>query len=110
MSAPKPPIIVVDRGGLDLAIFDSVEAAETHLEATDVQKGEYEAFDASGSALRLLASGNRVSIKLDEASRPSVGELRNALRAYLTAVGVSLLDSDSANNLSSLIKLCRGRE
>ena len=107
MSRPKPPIIVVDKEGVDLAVYESVEAAERHLEAIDVQKNEYKAYDATGSPLQLTAIGTRVSLKLDECCRSSPSELSNSLRAFLSSVGTPVTDSDSASDLSKLIELCR---
>jgi len=107
MSQPKPPIIVVDRGGIDLAIYDSVNAVERHLEAIDVRNDEYIAYDADGNRLRLEAKANRVFLRCDEVGSSHASELANSLRAFLRSTGTPVTDSDSASDLSKLIELCR---
>jgi hypothetical protein len=49
-SAAVPPLFVIDRDGW-LTIFDSVEAAQAHLEETDVEDHEYVGYDARGNLL-----------------------------------------------------------
>ena len=50
----KTPIIVRDQSGL-VMLYRTIESLELDLEAIDVQKDEYSAFDAEGQVLSLTA-------------------------------------------------------
>jgi hypothetical protein len=52
---PVSPIVVAD--GLDVSLFDSLEAAAAALEGPDVLDGIYVGYDATGQPLEFLASG-----------------------------------------------------
>jgi hypothetical protein len=103
MRSLKSPIIVVDKGGIDLSIYDSAEDVEQHLEAIDVRNGEYIAYDRDGRRLVLSAKEKQVYITYGE-EEPHAVDLANALRAYLVATGKP---AKTEIDLPALIEACR---
>ena len=70
-----------------LLIYPSVAAAESHLEAIDVQDGTYPAaYGPNGETYRIYADGDHVSIEpTGDPDRPD--ELDDLLRQYFKAIG-----------------------
>jgi hypothetical protein len=95
----KTPIVIVDRNGVDLSVYDSVVDATRHLEADDVTQGAYDGYDADGRLLALAVAYqddqqgaapprvNLVQIDVAESKPSHQAELRSALIRYLTALG-----------------------
>jgi hypothetical protein len=84
---PVPPIFVADAD--DITVFASIEDAEKHLEAADVNDGIYEGWDAQGRVLSIEAdavtrfNAPPVRIQLAEPLREEAGDLRDRLAAVL---------------------------
>ncbi len=83
----KPPIIVDAHG--DPIILGSVEDAEAHLEAIDVENDEYVAYDSEGRILRLIPTSPRITIESAEQEPQHAEELRAVLVSLLTYTGES---------------------
>jgi len=102
----RPPIIIVDRDGVDLVVYGSIYDAELHLEAVDVLNNEYVGYDADGRLLRLRARQRDVTIELAE-DQPTHGrELINAIQTYLSASGYSA-GPRSVDVLPALVETCK---
>jgi len=104
---PAVPVVVVDRGGLDLSILDTVADAELHVEAIDVKNQEYDVFDSGGRLMQFQVEKGVVKLKLVEEKSEHAKQLRHALIAYLKAINSTRLLDDW--DLNSLISLCRNR-
>lgn len=98
---PTLPIFISDESG-DIAAYKTVEHAELHLEAIDVENGEYVGYDAEGRVLTLCTFGEVVRIWLFEKSEQRTTELAQKLCAYLKAVNDPRGDTPSLD-LSSLV-------
>ncbi len=117
----KPPIIIVDREGVDLSIHDSLEEAQNQLEAIDVRNREYVAYDAAGRLLTIdivtektrtlsgLVPADFASVRISdgEAAPTHHVELRKALIAFLIASG-SLPEALEHLTPSALIERAKG--
>ena len=94
-------IVAADEPAL---FFTSIEAAESYLEAIDVENGEYSAaYGPDGRPYQIGTSGNRVVIT-PERNRPSdPAALKALLLGFLTVAGDPGSEADS---LETLIKRC----
>jgi hypothetical protein len=99
----NPPIFVVDRDGSDMRAYLSEEDVTRSLEAIDVRRGEYLAYDVDGRLVRLGADRSRVTIELAEQAPGHAADLERALRNYLTAVGDSA-GEDRSYDLPALVQ------
>lgn len=81
----KPPIIVDETG--DVAIFESVRAAELYLEPIDVKDDRYVAYDSEGRLLRLVPTEPRITIESAEAIPTHSADVRKALIGVLDYFG-----------------------
>lgn len=111
----KFPLFVIE--GLDVVLYNSIEALEIHLEGIDVAEGRYKSFDAEGRSLNLEAIGakrgrfmvtvGRVHLASAE-DRPShQQELAAYLRDHLNAVGQAV---DEELGLNQLVQMCKRRQ
>jgi hypothetical protein len=81
------PIVAVERGG-EVHVFLSVEEAESYIEPTDVEHGEYDIFDRSGAVLAatiekastLLAPK---TVRLADSGESDSAALEKHLRGYI---------------------------
>ena len=89
LSNMKPSIIVNNRG--DVMFFASIEEVERELEAIDVERNEYIAYDSEGrlvqlgTALRkqlLFFNVKRVVVQSAEPLPTHAGELQEVLRKF----------------------------
>lgn len=76
------PVVVQADDGFEA--FDSVDAACREMEAIDVQNGVFQAFDARGARLTVMASGDHVLLSQDIDEPADPDRLAEALREYLT--------------------------
>jgi hypothetical protein len=120
------PIIVVDRNGADLFIYASHEELEKDLEAIDIKRNEYIAFDSEGRLLtlgiqqkripvlfRLFKSTTDVVVVQDIEEVPSaVNTLRDALIRFLIESGnrSELLDKMGITDLLHKINKMQGKK
>jgi hypothetical protein len=87
-ASPKvPPGALFVAADEPLLIYPSVAAAESHLEAIDVEDGVYSAaYGPNGEPYRVESEGNRVIIeRTGEPNKPD--ELRALILGYLEALG-----------------------
>jgi hypothetical protein len=78
-------IVAADEPAL---FFSSVEAAETYLEAIDVEDGVYGAAHGThGEPYVISTSGNRVIVRLDPTRSPQPDELKKLVKAFFAAIG-----------------------
>lgn len=110
MNLPASPFFVFDKNGNEVAVYSSLADAENHLEAIDVRKNEYEAFDAEGRLLELtvektigFSNLGRESVRIAPAenSPGHAEELRNRLQRFFKAAEGRELAGDAA--LSELV-------
>ena len=112
LSGMKLPIIVNNRG--DVMFFTSVDEVEQELEAVDVERSEYVAYDSEGrlvqlgTALRkqlLFFNVKRVVVQNAEPSPTHAGELQEVLRKFFRHLRVGepeeWIASASLDNLVS---------
>ena len=109
----QPPVIIIAEGN-DVALYSSLEDAESKLEGIDVDDGVYVGFDSAGRALALRAEGVRrsrrwvdigtvhISVAQDVATHQE--ELSALLRSYLDAVGRT---AKPDAKLHELVEECR---
>ncbi|PKN35755.1 MAG: hypothetical protein CVU61_02730 [Deltaproteobacteria bacterium HGW-Deltaproteobacteria-19] len=111
------PIIIVEREGNDIAVYHSIEEAESEIEVIDVENNEYIGYDSSGHRLIFdvvkekrpflcgLLSLNAKKVKIDLAEDYNSYEtsLKEALKNYLIFIYPNILDSNSS--LSQLLEL-----
>ena len=50
----KPPYLLLVLYSEEICLFPTLSSLESHIEAIDVSKGEYKAFDSSGQVLDLV--------------------------------------------------------
>ena len=104
------PIFVFD--GNDLSLFASFDSLTIALEGVDVEDGVYAAYDSSGRAVALTASGvlrgcftveiGRVVVG-DVNATPDVTEFDGRLRSYLHACGEG---KSEETTLQELVHAC----
>jgi len=95
--------LIVEEEGEPL-FFSSLGAAESHLEAIDVDDGVYpRAYGPDGKLYRVSSDEDRVVIVEDEGSSARPDELESLVRSYLSAVGVAMAASD---DLETLLRKC----
>jgi hypothetical protein len=83
----KPPVFLCE--GLDVLAYDSIEAAERHIEPASIT-GDETIYDSEGRLLHVEAvSKKRVSIQSLEPKPEHNNELRKALVSYLLHTGES---------------------
>lgn len=118
VSLIKTPIIVVDRRGDDLSVYNSNEDAESHLEAVDVKNNEYRAYDSQGQllALEIFIKKKPIIFGLYKKKEELIrfrpveneplhdNELRSALYKYFRKIGV-YDDSFILKNMDQLISM-----
>ncbi len=85
---PLVPPIIVDESG-DVDVFESVQYAESYLEAIDVEKRRFVAYDKEGRLLELLPTSTRITIRSAEEQPNHADDLKNLLLKFLSRVGVS---------------------
>ncbi|MBO9523632.1 MAG: hypothetical protein J7518_19035 [Nocardioidaceae bacterium] len=78
------PVVVDDHGALEF--YESVERAESYLEAVDVANEEYRAYDAAGHMLLLKVVGARVRIT-GSGDTPRPDAVRDLLVEFLGRIG-----------------------
>jgi|MudIll2142460700_1097286.scaffolds.fasta_scaffold195532_2 hypothetical protein len=111
----KFPLFVID--GLDVSLYNSIEALEQQLEGIDVANNIYKSYDAEGRLLKLRAIGAKqgkfmvsvgyVHIEEAEDIPGHNKELSEALRAHINAVGHSV---DDNTELKELVRICARRQ
>jgi hypothetical protein len=111
----KFPLIVAE--DLDISLYNSIEALETHLEGIDVAENRYKSFDAEGRLLELKVIGakkglftvivGRVQLADAEDIPRHREELAEYLRNHLKAVGQPV---DEEIDLSQLVRICAKRQ
>ena len=81
------PIIVNEHG--DVQVFESVNDAETALEAIDVRNDEYVAYDADGQRLlvSVVEENDHVQISYEEDRGNGREELKKILSVFLVRTG-----------------------
>ncbi len=77
------PIIIAERGGVDVSIYDSLEQAIFQIEPIDVQHDEYEVFDADGREIRLKTEGNQISVDCISEIHNRGGDLKQSYKPIL---------------------------
>jgi hypothetical protein len=99
----KLPIIAID--GLDCVLYDSVEAAESHLEP-GLSNNDFDRFyDARGRRIHLRVNGETVSLELFQPELDESEQLKQGLHDALEAV-LGARPSESTT-LDELIESCR---
>ena len=106
------PIIVIDSGG-DIALFDSIDSAESYIEPIDVDNGEYQIFDSQGRTMlpkvkfgKGFLSPSRVALEVSEVVCAT--DLRSAIQGYLGRAGFIRENPDVQIELDQLVEiLCR---
>jgi hypothetical protein len=103
----KNPIFVHVLDSRDIQNFSGIRAAETNLEAIDVQNGEYDVYDAGGTKLNPQVWTDSIGVErviILEADGPKncEQELHEILLKYLGTLGQLELVTDGAN-LSQLV-------
>lgn len=58
----KTPLILVEKAGPEITIFQDRSAVEAYVEATDVENDEYALFDSDGQKLMITATTERTKI------------------------------------------------
>lgn len=91
VTAPKPPIFILDTNHVDVAVFATVEEAEGHIEVVDFERGEFEAFDAMARPLKIEKRGHDLHIE-GTFGDPSEGYVRDRIAMFLSAIGQSVGD------------------
>lgn len=104
---PVAPVVIVDRGGIDLSVWNTVARAERHVEVIDVKNQEFEVFDSEGRLMEFQVEKGRIKLKLLEEQPEHANQLRAALIAFLKAVNRSNMQPLDDLDLNSLINLCR---
>ncbi len=109
------PLIIVE--GLDIILYNSIEALETDLEGIDVAENRYKSFDAEGRSVILEAIGakrrgflvtvGRVRVAGAEDIPSHKQELTELLLQYLKVVGESV---DDKTELKDLVRTCARRQ
>jgi len=108
------PIFVFD--GNDLSLFASFNSLTTSLEGVDVEDGVYAAYDSSGRAVALQASGvsrGRFTVEIGRvvvgavSETPDVAAFGGRLRSYLHACGEG---SRREMTLEELVHACIKRK
>ena len=94
------PIIVEEPG--TLLLYASLEQAENHLEAFDVENGLYKGWDADGRILDFQVKNNEVIISIYKNLPPNPERLEGVLRSHLADVEIKA-ETIPAGDLSSLI-------
>lgn len=95
--------LIVDDGRWPL-FFSSVEAAESYLEAIDVDNGEYpRAWGPDGELYKLTSVDGGVVVVEDESRSKYPNELEDILRRYLGYLGEKAPESD---DLRALLMKC----
>lgn len=90
MYLPRLPIIIDDNG--DINFFETLARVSYELEAIDVENDEYEAFDARGCVLTLLADEGEVRIVVPPVPVFHPDELAVRLKRYIERVGAHRFD------------------
>lgn len=86
----NPAVIIEERECRELSVFRSLEEAAGHLEAIDVENGEYEAFDAEGFSLTLSVDGRRIKIERTSGAAPKKEEVETKLRRFVGDASASM--------------------
>ena len=102
---PKSPIFIINKPGIDIGVFSSIEDAQQQLEPIDVQNDEYVCYDADGVHLGMHLEGNRVIITPAEDNPKHAKELEAAIRAYLNAI-CDPIASEPTIDLANLVAHC----
>lgn len=97
------PIFIVE--GHDVAVFQTLEKAEGHIESIDVKNNIYDGYDSSGQRLKFDVHKNNIVIGLDEEIPCDAKVLEKILRDYLKSIDASYCD-DKIHNLNDVIDEC----
>jgi len=105
----KFPIFVLAKDCGEILQFESLGAMQRELEAIDVENGEYEAWDKTGTPVKLTAGSSRDWLRIVPKSGPSeFARVKELLCAYARREGVEPGISAS-EDLVSLYKNIIGR-
>jgi hypothetical protein len=105
MNSVTAPIVVVElAGGIDVLIYDSLEAIEFHLEPQDIDKDDL-VCDAEGRSILLSSHRGTVTASLIEDTPTRAADLERALREYLRTREDRLSDDQNCD-LKCLIEAC----
>jgi hypothetical protein len=86
-------IVAADEPAL---FFSSVNAAETYLEAIDVENGVYgAAYGPRGEPYVISANSNRVTLRRDQTRSPQPDELKKLLTDFFAAIGQPDTENES---------------
>jgi hypothetical protein len=83
------PIFVREKDSGDIERFDSVYQMQRHLERIDIDNAEYEAWDASGTKIRLQVQ-EPVWLCMTRETGPVHDELRPILVQYASQHGIDI--------------------
>lgn len=105
----KMPIVVYNWG--DMLFFATVGDAERHLEAVDVQNGEYLAFDSDGHILEVLTvpQTDRVMIRPVTSQSSFAPQLRYVLLQWLRFFQVPASELSHAD-LPRLVDMAKSKD
>ena len=82
----QPPIIIIEPG--TVIVYNSINDAQNHLEAIDVENDIYTGYDAEGRLLDIKTVDNRVFFFEGENKPTHRAELEAILRENLNDVGI----------------------
>ncbi len=95
----KLPLIADDHG--DISIFATIDAAIRYLEPVDIQRHEYEFFDADGYRVdAFLTSGKAIRLSLRQPPVQEALVLAERLKGFLGRCGRSV----ETNELGELVR------
>jgi hypothetical protein len=93
MSKFQPPILVLLKDCGEVRRFKSVLDMQFHIEQIDVEKGEYEAWDAVGMPLHLSVQKGAEWLRVEPSGKPAPKQLADAIREFARLEAVPLESS-----------------
>jgi len=101
------PMVVIERVSGEVYLFSSLEDAEQYIEPIDVERQEYEAYDANGKPMlmELVGPQETPSVRLTAIpnAAPQAEEVKGRLRTYFMQDRRWKADYDGAE-LSQIVR------